>query len=342
MQQTMFFSQSNYPTVLPSQVTGLRWQRRIFDVYAERLIGTDISFKLPHNSTLGFTWYHSFIDKNLDIQFTNLPNKERWGAYGLHFNTSVGGFYLRGEASQTIDSSLALYLELSTKLKSANFLASFRRYDVDFDNPHSHGFADADDSRQGDIDGDIDEIGVYMRLQYRPNRKLTLRTYYDQWRHPSTHIMDNEAYTEVEYRFSKMIEIGISGKWDDDDLSARGNERFGSLLWTRANPYKNLHLTTVYRLFQIRRTAVTYDDYAYLKLEWDIQKWIELEARWKMSDTKLTDGDTFPKEGYLQFQIWNRRGFGGRIRYIRKHYGSASRVSPNPKHSLFLRLEYRW
>ena len=342
IQPTIFFSDLDYPVVLPSQTTGLKWQRRINDVYAEKLFGTDISFQLPHNFNLGFTWYRSSIAKHLDTQFSNLPNRERWSAYGLHFRTSVSEFHIRGEASQMISAGRALYLELSKKLQSVSFLASFRRYDVDFDNPHSYGFADTDDSRYGNVDGDIDETGVYIRVQYKPNRKFSLRTYYDQWRHPSTHIMDNAAYTELEYKFSKTINLGISGKWDDDDLSARGHERFGALLWTHLNLYKDLHITTVYRFFHIQRTDTTYDDYAYLKMEWYIRKWLELETRWKINDTKFTDGDTFPKEVYLQFQIWNKRGFGGRIRYTRTHYGSASRVSPNPKNYLYLRLEYRW
>jgi len=353
IQQTIFLSDLNYPVVLAPKTTGLKRQRRIRDVYAEKLLGTDISFQLPHDSNLGFTWYRSFIDKNLNVKFANLPNREQWSAYGLHFRTSANGFYLRGEASQTINAGRAFYLELSKKLQSATFLASFRRYDIDFDNPHSHGFADSDDSRYGNVDGDIDEIGVYIRVQYRPNRKFSLRTYYDQWRHPSTHIMDNETYAEFEYNFSKIIHLAISGKWNDDDLSARGDERFGALLWTRLNIYKNLRITTVYRFFHIQRTDIYYDDYAYLKLEWYIRKWLELETRWKISDTKFTDGDTFPKEGYLQLQIWKRHGLGSgnpdtrgviscRIRYTRIHYGSASRVSPNPKNYLFLRLEYRW
>jgi hypothetical protein len=370
IQPTIFLSDLDYPVVLPPQTTGLKWQRRINDVYAEKLLGTDISFKLPRDSNLGFTWYRSFIDKHLNIQFPNLPNRERWGAYGVHFHTSIDGFYLRGEASQTINAGRALYLELSKKLQFADFLTSFRRYDVDFDNPHSHGFADADDSLYGNVDGDIDETGVYIRMQYRPNRKFSLRTYYDQWQHPSTHIMDNEAYAEAEYNFSRTISLGISGKWDDNDLSARGNEHFGALLWTRLNPIppfpdfswpfpflkggrEDLHITTVYRFFHIQRADTTYDDYAYLKLEWYIRKWLELETRWKINDTKFTDGDTFPKEWYLQLQICslrspttssygNKRGFGGRIRYTRTHYGSASQVSPNPKNYLFLRLEYKW
>jgi len=364
IQPTIFFSGLDYPAVLPPQTSGLKSQRRINDVYSEKLLGTDISFKLPRDSKLGFTWYRSFIDKHLNIPFENLPNRERWSAYGLHFRTSVIGFYLRGEASQTINAGRALYLELSKKLQFADFLASFRRYDVDFDNPHSHGFADDDDSLYGNVDGDIDETGIYIRMQYRPNRKFSLRTYYDQWRHPSTHIMDNEAHAEAEYNFSRTISLGISGKWDDDDLSARGNERFGGLLWTRLNPIppfssflkggrEELHITTVYRFFHIQRADTTYDDYAYLKLEWYIRKWLELEARWKINDTKFTEGDTFPKEWYLQFQIGslrsptassygNKSDFGGRIRYTQTYYGSASRVTTNPKNYLFLRLEYRW
>ncbi len=350
IRQTIFMSALDYPTILPPQATGLKWQRTINDIYTERLLGTNISFNLPRSSNIGFTWYRSIIDKHLDAEFLNLPNKERWGAYGLYFSTVVNDVYLRGEVSQMenpseeepVDFGRAMYLELSTKYKSADFLASLRRYDMEFQNPHSRGFADADDSHSKDIDGDIDEIGVYMRLRYIPTAQIHIRAYYDQWQHPSTHLADNEAYIELEYRPIRLIRLGISSKWDDNDLSIHGDERVGSLFWTQLRPSRALRFTTVYRWFRIRKTAITYDDYAYLKIEWFPREWLEFEARWKINDTQLTDGDTFPKEGYLQLQIWNKLGWAGRFRYTRRHYGVSSRVTPNPKHIMFLKLEYKW
>jgi len=77
-------------------------------------------------------------------------------------------------------------------------------------------------------------------------------------------------------------------------------------------------------------------------LEWRIRKWLELEARTKTNDTKLVDGDTFPKESYLQIQLFKKRGLNGRLKYMRTHYGVTSKASPNPKNIFSARLEYKW
>ena len=38
----------------------------------------------------------------------------------------------------------------------------------------------------------------------------------------------------------------------------------------------------------------------YLKVEWLLTEEIEWEMRWRVSNTTLIDGDTFPKTFYLQ------------------------------------------
>ena len=343
IRQTIFLSQSSYPTVISSECTEeLERQRKVNDIYSEKLLGTDVSFQILSDSSVGVTWYLSKIDKELpDCEFKNLPNRESWSAYGLHFKTDVSGVFLRGEAAQMVDGGRAFYLELYRKFHPVLLLASLRKFDLNFDNPHSHGFADSDDSTDKNVDGDIDEVGIYLKLRYKPHPKFTLTGYYDQWQHPSTKIMDNEAYAQAEYKFSNL-KLGISGKWKDVDLSVIGEERFGSLLFAQFSPHPAFSLTTAYRFFKIQRNKLSEDDYAYIKLEWRIRKWLELEARWKVNDTKLVDGDTFPKESYLQIQLFKKRGLSGRLKCMRTHYGSTSKTSPNPKNSFLTRIEYRW
>jgi len=343
LRQTIFLSQSSYPTVVSSEcIEEFERQRTVKDTYSEKLLGTDVSLQIFANSSIGCTWYLSQIDKRLpDCEFRNLPNRENWSAYGLHFKTDVSRLFLRGEVAQMVDGGRAFYLELAREFQPVLLLASLRKYNLDFDNPHSRAFANSDDSTDKNVDGDIDEVGVYLQLRYKPHPKFMLTGYYNQWQHPSTNITDNEAYAQTEYKLSNL-RLGISAKWKDVDLSVSGEERFGSLLFTQFSPRSTLLVTTAYRLFKTQRTFFYEDDYAYIKLEWRIRKWLELEARWKVNDTKLVDGDTFPKEGYLQIQLFQKRGLNGRLKCMRTHYDLASKTSPNPKNLFFARLEYKW
>ena len=343
LRPTIFLSHLSYPTTVSAEcIEELERQRVVKGAYSEKLLGTDISLRIFSNSSVGLTWYLGKIDNQLpDCEFRNLPNRNKWRAYGLHFKTDFSWLLLRGEAAQTVDGGRAFYVEFSKEFQSALLLASLRKYGLNFDNPHSHGFANSDDSTDKNVDGDIDEVGVYLKLRYIPHPKFTLTGYYNQWQHPSTKIMDNEAYAQAKYKWTHL-QMGLSGKWKDVDLSVSGEERFGSLLFAQFSPRPSFLLTTAYRFFKIQRTSISEDDYAYIKLEWRIRGWLELEARWKVNETKLVDGDTFPKEGYLQVQLFKRRGLSGRLKYTRTHYGFASKSALNPKHTFLTRIEYRW
>ena len=143
------------------------------------------------------------------------------------------------------------------------------------------------------MDGDIDEVGVFLQVRYRPHSRLRLRAYYDQWQHPSSLQMDNEAYTEIVFRPANPLEFGISGKWNDDEIAIAGDERRSGLLWLRFQPPPMLYLTPVYRRSQRKSLSrTTPDDYVYFKVEWFLTEGIEWEMRWKINDTVLINRDT--------------------------------------------------
>ena len=340
---TAFASDSDHPVTVSPATTGLRHRRRIGRVYNERLIGSAVAFHPWQNTEIGGIWYRSWIDKRLDTEFRNLPNRARWSAVGLYAKTEIQCLDLRGEISRSIDAGWASYLEAGFKTRSAALLASLRRYSLDFDNPHSHGFADSDDTTARDVDGDIDEVGMFLQVRYRPHHRMRLRAYYDQWQHPSRLKTDNEAYTEIVFHPVNRLELGISGKWNDDEISVEGNERRSGLFWLGFQLRPSLHLTAVYRRSRHRSaTRITPDDYIYFKVEWLFTEGIEWEMRWKVNDTIFIDGDTFPKELYLQLQLWGWRNISGRVRCTHSRFGSNSRAKPNPKNRILTRLEYEW
>jgi hypothetical protein len=336
---TVFVSDSDVPVTLPAAVTGLSHQRRIDRVYNERLVASTIAYHPRKNTQIGGVWYRGWIDKRLDVAFRNLPNRARWSAVGLYARTTIRQLDLRGEISHSLQAGWASYVEADFRTQSVSLLASLRRYDADFDNPHSHGFADSDDTTDGDVDGDIDEAGVFLQVRYRPDRRLRLRAYYDQWQQPSRLQTDNEAYTEVVFRPANPLQFGISAKWNDDEISVEGDERESGLLWLRFQPHSMLYLTPVYRRSRHRTlSGITRDDYIYLKVEWLLTEEIEWEMRWKVSDTTFIDGDTFPKAFYLQLQLWNWQRISGRIRYTQSRSG----LDSASKNSIYVRGEYEW
>ncbi len=340
---TAFASDSDYPVTLPAAVTGLKSQRRIDGVYHERLIGSEASFKVRKETQIGAVGYQSWIDKQIDTEFRNLPNRSTWSAAGLYARTKIEQLDVRGEISHSFNAGWASYLEAEFRAKSASLLASLRRYGTDFDNPHSHGFADADDTPQRDVDGDIDEMGLFLQIRYRPHRRVRLRAYYDQWQHPSSLQTDNEAYAEVAVQPSHRLELGTSGKWNDEEITVVGDERRSGLFWLKFQAHPAIRLTSVYWTSRHRLTnRVTPDDYIYFKVEWLLTKQIEWEMRWKVNDTIFIDGDDFPKELYVQLQLWDWQNMSGRVRYTQSRFGSSSTAQPNPNHRIYVRLEYKW
>ncbi|MCZ6676860.1 MAG: helix-hairpin-helix domain-containing protein [Candidatus Poribacteria bacterium] len=340
---TVFVSDSDFPVTLPRAVTNLRSQQRVNRVYNERLIGSAAAFHLGKHTEIGGVGYRGWIDKRLDTEFRNLPNRARWSALGIYASTEIQRLDLRGEISHTLEAGWASYIKAEFRTRSVSLVGALRRYDTDFDNPHSHGAADSDDTTDGDVDGDIDEAGVFLQVRYRPHRRLHLRAYYDQWQHPSSLETDNEAYAEIEFRPADLLEVGISGKWNDEEISIEGDERRSGLLWLGFQPHPTLRLTPVYRRSRHRSLSrITLDDYIYLKVEWLLAEAIEWEMRWKINDTAFIDEDTFPKEFYVQLQFWNWQAISGRIRYTQSRFGSGSTAKPNPKNRIYARIEYEW
>ena len=61
---------------------------------------------------------------------------------------------------------MAIYFETEIQTGRLSFLGSVRYYGIQFDNPHSRGFADASSK---DKTGDIDKIGLLAQVRYQPH-----------------------------------------------------------------------------------------------------------------------------------------------------------------------------
>ena len=343
---TVFTSFSEYPVSLPKEITGLERERKIGDVYFERLFGADLTFKLNPYSAIGLTWYRSWIEKHLDFVFDDFPNRESLSCFGFHFNTRIKQLDFYGEIARNVNDANAVYLAISNMTKKTYWELAYRNYDTDFENPHSYGYADAD-SDSLDPYGDIDEVGSYLLLRYAPHPRLTLKLSYDGWRHPSSHITENEIRGAFEYKLVDVVEIGSSTKWYNEELTEYDESKRATVTWLKIQPTPDWRLTTVYRLSRKKEENVDYDDYAYLKVEWQAKGNLELEGRWKNYDTLLVDGDTYPKQVYIQMQFWRTpptevRVWSGRIRFTHTRYGESSSAAVNHRNQVYFTARWSW
>lgn len=331
---TVFTSFSEYPVSLPREITELDRKRKIQDVYFERLLGANLTFKLNHSSALGFTWYKSWIEKHLEFVFDDFPNREKISCFGLHFSTQLEQLDFYGEFARTANNANAFYLAVSNMTKKIYWKFAYRNYDTYFENPHSYGYADADRDSHDNY-GDIDEVGSYLLLRYVPHPKLTLKLSYDGWRHPSSHLTENEIRGAFEYKLVDEVEFGCSTKWGNEELTECDESKRATTTWIEILPVPDWQLTTVYRLSRQKEDEFDYDDYAYLKVEWQAKQNLELEGRWKIYDTLLVDGDRYPKQGYIQLQFWKSRNLSGRVRFTRTDYGESSHAAVNPRNKIY-------
>lgn len=340
---TIFASFSEYPVSLPKELTGLERKRKIYDVYFERLFGGDLTFQLSQNSTFGLTWYRSWIEKHLDFRFDNFPNREILSCFGFHFNTKIRQLDFGGEIAQSANGGNAGYFAISSMTKKIDWTLAYRNYSTDFENPHSYGPADADNELL-DPYGDIDEVGSYLLLRYVPNPRLTLKLYYDGWRHPSSHITENKIYAAFEYKFADWIETGSYKKWQNEGIVDYDESKKTTVTWLKLLPAPDWRLTTVYRSARRKELPkeVDYDDYAYFKVEWQVRQDLELEGRWKSYDTFLVDGDTYPKQLYVQIQFSRTRNLSGRIRFSHTRYGKNSSAAVNPRNQIYFTARWSW
>lgn len=341
---TLFTSFSKYPVSLSSDLTGLKRKYKIQDVYTERLLGSDLTFQFNQDSAIGFTWYKSWVEKHLDTEFDDFPNREEIYCFGFHFGIQIKKLDFSGEIARTDNKANALFISVSNMTEKIYWRATYRNYNTEFENPHSYGYADADRDSYDNY-GDIDEIGSYFLLRYVLHPRIILKLSYDGWRHPSSYSTENEIRGAFECKLTDSFEFGNSTKWNNHELTDYDESKRTNVTWIRILPLQNWRLTNVYRISHHKkedRSETKTDDYAYIKVEWQTKKNIELEGRWKLYDTILTDGDTYPKQMYIQMQFWRKSNLSGRIRFTHTRYGESSYAVVNPRNRIYFTVRLGW
>jgi hypothetical protein len=296
----------------------------------EQLVGMDIAVRLPFSSESGLSWYSSSTQSR---------------AYGIHFDSQQKLMQLRAEVTRKIESKFALFGEISSHFDKGSLLVSFRRYGANFVNPHSYSYADSDDEPNN-----RDEFGVRFQLKYLLTPKLKLFGNYDQWKHPSSNLSENRGQMSLRYELSKFIEVVVSTKFHDEDISTGDMPQISQWSWVKWQPTSRFSLTSAYSQNKSDKSDKSddSDDYVYFRFDWRVLRWLKFQGRLKLLklnklDTALFENsEAHPNEIYAQIQIWKLQGFSGRLKYSRIQFASNSSARPNPKRQLSIGIDYIW
>jgi len=340
----LFASYQHYPSTQPKSGTGLDSSRRIFDAYREGLVGGSIFLQANPQTEIGLVSYASRIWS----RFSTVANLNDGRAYsGLYAQTELNHSEIRtkirGEVATGYPASfqqMAAYFETEIQAGKLSFLGSARHYGIQFDNPHSRGFADADDASSKDKTGDIDEVGLLAQVRYRPHRQFWVRLYSDQWRHPSTAEADAETYLISSWQLHHLCRLQIWTKLRQTEQNQNYRTNLGSVVVLY--PVDRLRLTlSARRSDSQQQTTSTYG-----KVEWDLTPSVELEMRLRLSQTTYTQKIRQTREVYFQIRRWAIHGLRLRARYtlstVLSQPDHSSGILPDLRHKFYLRSELNW
>lgn len=218
------------------------------DVFAERLVGANVSYFADRRNSLGAVIYGAklanLIDGiDLDTQeWSRWPTGRTYGAAGAHFSFGKSWLDVFGEASMSYDKTPdspgpqsggggpAGILRITATKKRQELEAVFRAYSTDYANPYARPISQADE-----FEGQRarDELGG--RLRYTATEKRwTLRALVDVWAPMSSLREDSvlgraqpklESYVRADVRTTDELRLGLWVRYQDKDLRAGGHEQ---------------------------------------------------------------------------------------------------------------------
>ncbi|MDD3626147.1 MAG: helix-hairpin-helix domain-containing protein [bacterium] len=198
------------------------YQKSIPDFIHNTVTGGNFTFKFTEDNTVGITYYHNEVTFAEEGRYPEQYGPELFDTdiYGSDFQFKINNdVYLAGEFAQIAEAGDAWIFRIITDTKSFDMENSVRSYDVDFDNPHSYGFAAWDSSREY---SDSDEKGFSTKMRYKID-PFIFEGDYDIWKHLSDLTVDTEYKIAVTYELNVFNKIKFSREWHDDDV-ARGME----------------------------------------------------------------------------------------------------------------------
>jgi hypothetical protein len=291
------------------------------DMYAEGIVGANVTYFAQRRSHLGVTSYLSTPHWNVDDldfqEWSSRPAGGRFGAIGLDAAAGVGKFDLGAEVTQSFDSmeptmgeangggGPAAVVRSAWTVPRRHELEVIARYlSTDFVNPYARPVA-APDEFEGQRARD--EAGARTRYTGKLGA-LGLRTSLDIWTSPSDGVWQTSAFVRGDVKLSKQLGYGAWLDFADKDLGFGGRGQCYDQTFeydTRGEPIQCKGM----------RTKLTG------RVRWQPQRDLGLQAQ---AQYALQDDTTYP-EGFRQdAQAWviatyratDDLRLRGRIRYL--------------------------
>lgn len=204
--------------------------------WSELIGGANATLHFGRYSHVGITGFGSMVDFHFgddDAVLTGNGYPERTMLYagGLDGAYVIGDFSLFGEVAMMDNLSYAGLARALWELGDFVVEGSLHYYDEEYDNPHSRGYAMAD---QFDGSTKKGELGGMLSLKYRLAKWLTLRLDEDIWRTPvwkdgktkleTTEVLRGETYFRVDTVPVEKVRLGAFFKLADRDVTESGTD----------------------------------------------------------------------------------------------------------------------
>ncbi len=204
--------------------------------WSELIGGANATLHFGRYSHVGITGFGSMVDfhfgdDNAVLTGNGYPERKLFYAMGLDGAYVLGDLALFGEVALMDNLSYAGLGRALLELGDFVVEGSVHYYDVEYDNPHSRGYALADQfdgsSRKG-------ELGGMLSLKYRPFKWLSLRLDEDIWQTPvwqdggtkdaTTDVLRGETYFRVDTVPLEKVRLGAFFKLADRDVTESGTD----------------------------------------------------------------------------------------------------------------------
>ncbi len=202
------------------------------NVYAEKIVGGNLSYAFNRRAHVGVTGYGSQIDwlvNGIDLDFqewSSLPYNGGFGAIGLDAATGIGKTDILGEITRSFDGmpgggGIGALVRTITGWDKNELETSLRYYNKNFASPHARPIAAADE-----YDGlrARDEIGGRVQYTGKFDKRFRVRTKLDYWHSPSESVSKLLAFTRGDMEVNDQIQFGLWAQYQDKNLAISGRD----------------------------------------------------------------------------------------------------------------------
>ncbi len=219
------------------------------NVFAEKLVGGNISYFADRRNSVGITAYgatETNLVKGIALDFqdwSRYPTGRTFGAAGANFSFGRDWLDVFGEAGLNVTTVVdpdgqnatdrvlagggpAAILRMTATQKKEELELVARYYSIEYANPYGRPIAQPDE-----FDGQRARDEAGLRLRYlKTTKRYTLRALIDGWVPPSTVKAGDwqpklDTYVRTDVKSSDELKLGLWLRYQDKDLSRGGHDQ---------------------------------------------------------------------------------------------------------------------